>query len=102
MEFFIDTADVDDKLKPIFKFVKKLTLIPAEITQADADAVFAAGWGEKALHDAIAVCARMCFMQRIVEGHGFTPMSPEKASQNAKKRAELGYVNLYPEFREQS
>ena len=46
-----------------------------------------------------AVCARMCFMQRIVEGHGFTPMSPETARRNAKKRAELGYVNLYPEFR---
>ena len=98
----IDTADINVKLKPIFKFVKKLTLTPADVTQGDADAVFAAGWDEKALHDAIAVCARMCFMQRIVEGHGFTPMSPEVARRNAKKRAELGYVNLYPEFREQS
>ena len=98
----IDTADINVKLKPIFKFVKKLTLTPADVTQADADAVFAAGWDEKALHDAIAVCARMCFMQRIVEGHGFTPMSPEVARRNANKRAELGYVNLYPEFREQS
>ncbi len=26
-------------------------------------------------------------------------MSPETARRNAKKRAELGYVNLYPEFR---
>ena len=66
--------------------------------QADADAVFAAGWDERALHDAIAVTARMGFMQRLVEGHGFTPWSPEKARTRAEKRVELGYVNLYPAF----
>ncbi|MEL0111429.1 MAG: carboxymuconolactone decarboxylase family protein [Rickettsiales bacterium] len=98
----IDTADINDKLKPLFKFVRKLTLTPGEMTQADADAVFAAGWDEKGLHDAIAVTARMCFMQRIVEGHGFTPMSREVARENARKRAELGYVNLYPEFQKKA
>ena len=34
------------------------------MTQADADAVFAAGWDEHALHDAIAITARAAFMQR--------------------------------------
>lgn len=94
----IDTADIDDKLRPVFKFVKKLTLTPADMTQADADAVFDAGWDEKGLHHAIAITARMCFMQRIVEGHGFTPMTREVARENAEKRAKLGYVNLYPAF----
>ena len=94
----IDTADIDVKLKPLFKCVHKLTLTPGEMTQADADAVFDAGWDEKGLHDAIAVTARMCFMQRIVEGHGFTPMTRDVARENAEKRAKLGYVNLYPEF----
>ncbi|MEC8136401.1 MAG: carboxymuconolactone decarboxylase family protein [Pseudomonadota bacterium] len=94
----IDTANIDDKLRPVFKFVKKLTMTPADMTQADADAVFDAGWDEKGLHDAIAITARMCFMQRIVEGHGFTPMTREFARENAEKRAKLGYVNLYPAF----
>ena len=94
----IDTADIEDKLRPIFKFVKKLTLTPADMAQKDADAVFASGWNEKSLHDAIAITARMCFMQRIVEGHGFTPMTREVARQNAEKRARLGYVDLYPTF----
>lgn len=98
----IDSADIDDKLKPLFKFVRKLTLTPGEMTQADADAVFDAGWDEKGLHDAIAVTARMSFMQRIVEGHGFTPMTRDVARENAKKRAELGYVNLYPEFQKKA
>jgi hypothetical protein len=66
------------------------------VAQADVDAVFAAGWGEKALHDAIAVTARMIFMSRIIQGHGFTPMTPERAKANAEHRAKVGYVALYP------
>ena len=76
-------------------------LTPGAMTQADADAVLAAGWEEQALQDAIAITARAAFMQRLVEGHGFVPMSGEKAAQQAARRVELGYVNLYPAFREQ-
>ena len=94
-----ETAPVETRLKPLLAFVRKLMLTPGAMTQADADAVFGAGWDEKALHDAIAVTARAAFMQRLVEGHGFTPMTPEHAATQAKRRVELGYVNLYPEFR---
>jgi uncharacterized peroxidase-related enzyme len=94
----LDTAPVEPRLKPLLAFVRKLTLTPSKMTQADADAVFAAGWDEKALHDAIAVTARMCFMQRMVEGYGFIPFSKEVAKKHAHRRVELGYVNLYPAF----
>jgi hypothetical protein len=70
--------------------------------QADAYAVFTAGWHEKALHDAIAITARMSFMQRFVERHGFKPMSREVARESAKKRVKLGYVNLYGAFAERT
>jgi AhpD family alkylhydroperoxidase len=93
-----DGARVSDKLKPLLAFVRKHVLTPNALNQQDADAVFAAGWDEQALHDAIIVTARMTFMARIVTGYGFTPMSPEKAKANAEKRAKLGYVNLYPKF----
>jgi alkylhydroperoxidase family enzyme len=93
-----DGAPVSDKLKPLLAFVRKHTLTPNALTQEDADAVFAAGWNEKALHDTIMVTARMTFMARIVTGYGFTPMSQEQARENAEKRARLGYVNLYPTF----
>lgn len=94
----LDTAPIDEKFKPLLRYVRILTATPNDLTQADADAVFAAGWDEKGLHDAIAVTARMCFMSRLVLGHGFTPMSPEQAKINAVKRMEKGYRNLYPEF----
>jgi uncharacterized peroxidase-related enzyme len=94
----LESAPVDQRLKPILRFVRKLTLSPADMGQVDADAVLAAGWNENALHDAIAITARMAFMQRLVEGHGFRPWTREVAREHARKRVELGYVNLYPQF----
>ena len=58
----LETAPLRDELKPIMRFVKKLTLTPAAISKADADAVFAAGWDERSLHEAICVCARFSMM----------------------------------------
>lgn len=61
-----------DELKPIFRYVRKLTETPSRMTQADAAAVYAAGWEEKALYDAVSVCALFNFMNRLVEGTGLT------------------------------
>jgi len=96
-----ETAPVEPRLKPLLAFVRKLAVTPSAMTQADADAVFAAGWDEHALHDAIAITARAAFMQRLVEGHGFIPLSQEVAKEHAEKRVKLGYVNLYPQFRQE-
>jgi uncharacterized peroxidase-related enzyme len=68
------TAQLEPRLKALLGFVRKLAVTPAEVTQADADAVFQAGWDEQALHDAVAITARAAFMQRLVQGFGFTPL----------------------------
>lgn len=94
------TAPLEPRLKPLLAFVRKLTLTPGGMSQADADDVFAAGWDENALHDAIGVTARAAFMQKLVEGHGFKPMNRPAAVKRAKERIEHGYVNLYAAFRE--
>ena len=96
----LETAPVADKFKPLLSVARTLTLAPNGMTQAAADAVFAAGWDEKALHDTIAITARMCFMARLVEGYGFRPMDQATARRRARERVELGYVNLYPVFAE--
>lgn len=95
----LDSAPVDQKLKPLLHFVRKLMLDPAAMTQADADAVFAAGWDEVALHGAIAVAGRAAFMHRLVAGCGFAPLDPAVAASHAEKRIEHGYVNMYRTFR---
>lgn len=96
------TAPLSERQKALLAFVRKLMATPSEMNQEDADAVFAAGWDEQALHDAIAITARAAFMQRLVEGHGFTPMTREAAVKRAKQRQEHGYVNLYAAFREKT
>ena len=68
----IDTADIENRLKPLLHFSKKLTLEPAKVTQQDADAVFAVGWSEQALSDAVNVVCMFNFMNRLVLGHGGT------------------------------
>jgi alkylhydroperoxidase family enzyme len=94
-----DPDAVSGPLRPLLAYVRKLMLTPGEVGQADVDSVLAAGWSEHALHDAIAVTARAAFMQRLVEGHGFVPMTREAAVKRARERIEHGYVNLYPAFR---
>jgi alkylhydroperoxidase family enzyme len=88
------TAPIDSKLRSIFAFVKKLTLTPTRVTQADAETVFAAGWDEAALHSAIAVCCVFNFMNRLVEGHG---IAADQASftERGRKHVEIGYVAQY-------
>jgi uncharacterized peroxidase-related enzyme len=68
----VTTAPVAEPMKPILRYVGKLTLTPAKITQEDAEAVLAAGWQEQALHDAVAVCALFNMMNRLVDGLGIT------------------------------
>ena len=92
----VASTPVSEKLKPLLALVKKLALEPNQVSQSDADAVFAAGWDEQAYHSAVAVTARMTFMSKIIHGHGFVPMSPERAKSNAEHRAKAGYVGLYP------
>ncbi|MEQ1755911.1 MAG: peroxidase-related enzyme [Micropepsaceae bacterium] len=68
----VEAADIDPKFRPILRFVRKLSTLPAKILQADADAVYDAGWNEAALHDAVAICALFNFMNRYVEGLGIS------------------------------
>lgn len=91
----VDGSDVDERLKPVLRFVRKLTLTPSKMTQADADAVFAAGWDERALHDAIAVCAMFNFMNRMLEGHGVKG-DPPTFAERGRMKAKVGYADRSP------
>jgi uncharacterized peroxidase-related enzyme len=66
----IDSAKVDEKLKPIIRFVKKLTLTPDQITQADVNSIYEVGWDESALLDMVRLCAVVNCMNRLAMGIG--------------------------------
>jgi hypothetical protein len=80
----------------VLRYVKKLTLTPSRMTRADADAVFAAGWDERALGDAVAICALFNFYNRIVEGHGVRG-SEAIWSRATKMIRETGYETFLKE-----
>ena len=65
------TAPVDEKLRATLGFIEKLTLRPAELTSADADAVLAAGVGKDALVDAIHVAALFNMIVRLADSIGW-------------------------------
>lgn len=90
----IDGASVDDRLKPILRFVRKLTLTPSQMTQSDADAVYAAGWDEQALVDVVSICALHNFFNRFVDGLG-VDLGQEGARQaGAAVLPTIGYAGI--------
>lgn len=79
----LDAAPLEARQKPLLAYVAKLTREPASLRREDAEAVYAAGWSERALYDAVQVCALFNFMNRIVEGTGVSayPLDLENASE---------------------
>ena len=87
------TAAVDEGLKPVLKYVRKLTLTPARMTQADADAVFGAGWDEKAFHFAIMICGMFNLYNRLLEGYGIKNSAAFR-ERAGRSLAESGYMHV--------
>jgi len=95
----VDTAPVDPKLKPLFKYVAKLNDLPPKLTAADAQAVYDAGWPERALFDAIQVAALFNYMNRIIEGTGVTfdyaanpPSEEEREARKTRSYSDFGKI----------
>ncbi|MDJ0927325.1 MAG: peroxidase [Gammaproteobacteria bacterium] len=90
----IDSASVDARLKPILRYVKKLTLTPSKMTQADAEAIFAAGWDEQAFVDVVSICAVQNFFNRFVDGIGIDVDSETARQTGAKLLPTIGYAGI--------
>ncbi len=89
----LDAADVEDRMRPLLSYVTVLTRTPDRVRPSDAAAVLAAGWDERALHDAVSVCALFNLMNRYVEGLGVT-LGEGYAELSGNRLAEHGYAGL--------
>lgn len=89
----LDAAGVDGRMAAVLRYVDKLTRTPAQLTRQDAERVFAAGWDERALHDAVLVCALFNFMNRLVEGLGIRADQDYFAT-SGNRLVEVGYAGL--------
>lgn len=89
----IDSSPISEKMKPVLRYTRKLTQRPDGLTQADADAIFAAGWSNDALYYTVAVTALFNFMNRLVEGMGIE-LEPSYVKPASERLAKGGYLPL--------
>ena len=89
----VETAPVDEQLKPILRYVKKLVTTPRRMSPADAAAVFDAGWPETALLHAVFVTGLFSMMNRIVLGLGIEA-DEDYFFQAGSRLQEYGYAGL--------
>jgi uncharacterized peroxidase-related enzyme len=66
----IDSAPVASNEKPLFQYLKKLTLSPSKLIQEDADKIFREDWSEQDLQDLILIGCLFNFYNRLLDGHG--------------------------------
>jgi uncharacterized peroxidase-related enzyme len=94
-----ESAPVEASMRPVLSFVRKLTLSPSRMTPADADAVFAAGWDDHALHDAAAICGLFNLMNRLVDGLGIEADAAHTqfVAQRLATTSYAGFPSLLPE-----
>jgi uncharacterized peroxidase-related enzyme len=89
----VDATDVEEEMKPVLRYLRKLTLTPTKLTQDDADAVFAAGWDERALYDAVLVGCLYNFMNRYTDGLGLGVI-PQQFDDEGRMIKEMSYKGM--------
>ncbi|WP_420584492.1 carboxymuconolactone decarboxylase family protein [Ruegeria sp.] len=94
----LDSAPVEQKLKPILAYVSKLTLTPSRMAEQDARDVYAAGWSEEALFDAIQVCGAFNLVNRIVEGTGISRVQGDPTEIDENRLRKLRSESFYTDF----
>lgn len=89
-----DTAAVDDAMRPVLRYVRKLTLTPSQVTSTDTQAILDAGWPERALFDAASVCALFNLFNRVVDGLGIAGSPQIFADAGQRLSDPKGYANM--------
>src|SRR5579872_6680077 len=85
------SAPLRPELKATLAFLEKQTLVPDQLTLADADLVRAAGVTDAALRDAATVCAMFNMIVRLAEAFGWDVPSWDTLLQRAPRLLDDGY-----------
>jgi alkylhydroperoxidase family enzyme len=85
------TAPLRPELRAALAFIEVLTLRPDELTEADAEAAYAAGVSRKALRDAATICALFNMITRLADALGWDVPSWDRTLARAPAMLEGGY-----------
>lgn len=77
------------KLTPVLGFLKKLTLTPDQIDEADVAPIFAAGWSEQDFLDLVCLCSVINCINRLAVGVGVNQKKYDWAANFSKSCAKL-------------
>jgi len=64
------TADLDARTMALLEHAEKLTVSPNACNEQDIETLRAVGWSDRAITDAVQVCAYFNYINRIAEGLG--------------------------------
>jgi alkylhydroperoxidase family enzyme len=85
------TAPIDPKLRAMLALLEKVTLVPAEVTPDDAQAVLAAGVTAQGVRDALFVGAMFNLINRLGDAFGFAVPDDAAFESGAKALLRFGY-----------
>ncbi len=84
-------APIDAKDRALLAFCRGLTEAPSRMVDADYEAMRTAGWPDEAIEDAIFVTALFNLYNRLMDGYGMRPRSPEANRERAALIRRYGY-----------
>lgn len=67
------TASLDSPTEALLEYTEKLTATPAACNGADIDSLRAHGLSDRAINDAVQVCAYFNYINRIADALGVLP-----------------------------
>ena len=79
-------------MRAALAFIEKQTLRPDELTEADAEAAYAAGVSKQALRDAAAVSAMFNMIVRLADAFNWAVPEWDRLLQRAPAMLEGGYA----------
>lgn len=83
---------MSDELRAALAFIEKQTLHPDELTEADAEAAYAAGVSKQALRDAAAVSAMFNMIVRLADAFAWDVPEWDRLMQRAPMMLDGGYA----------
>jgi alkylhydroperoxidase family enzyme len=86
------TAPVGERLRAALGFIEKQTLRPDELTEADAEAVYAAGVSKEGLRTAATVTGLFNMIVRLADAFGWAVPDWDRLMQRAPAMLEGGYA----------
>ena len=93
-----ESTDLEPRWLPLLSYLRKLTEMPAMLTDKDAEEVFNAGWSEETFFDAIVITALFNFSNRIVEGCGVSISEEHLNSTRDRHKTMIGKSDPYQTF----